>query len=92
MVLLGQVSFSLYLVHFAVLDLLSWTAVEGLFPRNSDVGSLLYFACLLSISTAVAYLCYRMIELPGIALGKRVITLLNRPPAAAHVPTREAET
>jgi peptidoglycan/LPS O-acetylase OafA/YrhL len=85
-ILLGQVSFSLYLVHFAVLDLLSRIGVQGLFART-DLGSILYLLCVLALSGAVSYVCYRTIELPGIALGKHLIRHLDgvASPRPAHV-------
>jgi len=74
--LMGKVSFSAYLLHFATLRLL------GAFPAAYDAGASGYRAILAFVLTwpvaalltfAAAWCSYRAIELPGMALGKVLI-------------------
>jgi peptidoglycan/LPS O-acetylase OafA/YrhL len=73
---IGQVSFSAYLLHFAVLRLVA--AYPGLFhPAATSYPAILAygfgFLLVTSITYAVAWLSYRAIERPMIGLGKRLI-------------------
>jgi peptidoglycan/LPS O-acetylase OafA/YrhL len=73
---LGRWSFSLYLVHFAVLRVfrdLGWSAAFA----PGDAGSAAHFAAVLAVSAAVAAATYRCVERPGIALGARWIARLE---------------
>ena len=74
--LMGKVSFSAYLLHFATLRLL------GTFPAAYGAGATGYRAILAFVLTwpvaavltfAAAWCSYRVIELPGMALGKVLI-------------------
>jgi peptidoglycan/LPS O-acetylase OafA/YrhL len=73
---IGQVSFSMYLLHFAVLHGVS--LLPGMFhTRSTGVIAILAYAvafvfCTL-VSFALSALSYRFIEQPGVALGKRLI-------------------
>lgn len=62
---LGQVSYSLYLVHFPIM--LGLTYALGRFIPLS-----LVLALVLPASLAAAQLCWRWVELPAIALGRRL--------------------
>jgi peptidoglycan/LPS O-acetylase OafA/YrhL len=80
---LGRCSFSIYLVHFALLH-----------PVHSAVGSLttergagflaLYYASLLACSWAVAAVSYRFVEVPFIQLGRRLSLSSGLPRLAPH--------
>lgn len=72
---LGKISYSTYLCHAPIVYTLApvYSLVSSLLPR--DLG---YLACVvLTLATAlpVAYLCFILIEQPGISLGSK---LLNR--------------
>jgi peptidoglycan/LPS O-acetylase OafA/YrhL len=73
----GLVSYSLYLIHEPMLGLLGHS-LNAFFPTFPYLG--VYALCLVAwfIIVGVAYLFYRFIELPSIALGKRVIELRRK--------------
>lgn len=70
---IGRLSFSMYLVHFKVLELLG-TKLETFGHGNIGFGSLLLLT--LIISLFISYFTYKYIELPGISWGKRCIKRL----------------
>lgn len=74
---IGQVSFSAYLWHFAVLDGIRYTPLKSVLDGVSgSVAILLFplvFAVVALITYCVAYLTFRFVETPGIDLGKRII-------------------
>ena len=78
---LGRISYSLYLLHAVVLILIS-RIVPDLASRTPAVrlaAGLTYLAVVL----ALAWLTYRMVELPGQALGRRLTARLA---PTAHLP------
>jgi peptidoglycan/LPS O-acetylase OafA/YrhL len=78
---LGKRSFSIFLLHFAVLDAFSRSGAGAWFA-GSDAGAVLLFLCVLGIAAALSSLTCRWIERPGIAWGARLIDALERAPAA----------
>ena len=70
-IFLGKISFSLYLVHFFVIGL--FRDAEGLEEMHGNLGFLLGFLIVFAVSSAFASMLYRFVEVPGIALGKKVI-------------------
>jgi peptidoglycan/LPS O-acetylase OafA/YrhL len=77
---LGRVSFSCYLLHNTVKDLIS-PYIMGLHLPPLP-GFLVMITAVGGLSCALATLSYRYIELPGIALGKRLIVWLDSRGAA----------
>jgi peptidoglycan/LPS O-acetylase OafA/YrhL len=76
---LGRISYSLYLVHYAVLHYLSKLQLIDFTP-SPVVSFFIRFSLLLIISSLVSFLTYRLIEQPGQKFGFLVINhLLNRP-------------
>jgi peptidoglycan/LPS O-acetylase OafA/YrhL len=80
---LGNISYSLYLIHFPVAilvtKLLSRIFSDGTSPV---VATAILLALALPVSFAISFLIYRFIEIPFIALGKRLskrLTLLSVP-------------
>ncbi len=74
---IGKVSFSMYLVHFAVLYWLKeYNFVE--FTQNSVLNYTIRFCVATSISVLIATLFYHAVELPFQQLGKKVIDRLER--------------
>jgi peptidoglycan/LPS O-acetylase OafA/YrhL len=76
---IGLYSYSIYLLHQPLLD---WTgkALTNGFPHMGKLA--VFFSCV-SMSVVVvplAGLCYRFIEQPGIALGKKILKGLNDTP------------
>ena len=73
---LGRISYSIYLCHFIVITLLAGTyaVVEQHFPPSAT-----YVVCAaitLSITVAVSWAAYAVVEKPGITLGKTVLASL----------------
>ncbi len=86
---LGTVSFSGYLSHFAVLDLtdrgfrgLPARALEGVSPFLRLV---VFVAATLAGTVLVSTLTYRLIEVPGQALGRRLIRRMEAGRAATEL-------
>ncbi|MDI1299025.1 acyltransferase family protein [Methylotenera sp.] len=61
---LGEISFSLYLVHFQVLiSLMSWLVIQDYTAKGSiDQMAFLGFACLTVIVSVLVAWCFRVIE------------------------------
>jgi peptidoglycan/LPS O-acetylase OafA/YrhL len=80
---LGNVSYSLYLIHFPVAILVA-KILSRTFSDNTNplTATAVLMAFSLTISFALAAFIYRFIEIPSIALGKRVSKqfILSRAP------------
>jgi peptidoglycan/LPS O-acetylase OafA/YrhL len=70
--LIGEISFSMYLVHFAVIYLLTSIGLTALFKRG-DLSSALFYLCVVTVSALISRFTYAQVESRGIALGKRII-------------------
>jgi peptidoglycan/LPS O-acetylase OafA/YrhL len=71
---LGRVSYSIYLLHFVVLALLT-----PLLPPRTGLAGGIGFALLVAFATCVlAPLCYRGVELPSIRAGNAACRVLAR--------------
>jgi peptidoglycan/LPS O-acetylase OafA/YrhL len=81
---LGKRSYSIFLLHFAVLDAFSWSGASAWFAR-SNVGGILQFLCVLGAAAALSTLSWRYVEQPGIACGAHLVDLLERAPACGAV-------
>jgi peptidoglycan/LPS O-acetylase OafA/YrhL len=81
---LGRISFSVYLLHVPILNLLAPRIVSPGAPWSGITLALLLFAVVVPVSMA----CHRWIEVPSIALGNRVCRLwaarLGTPPLESH--------
>lgn len=78
-VFIGQISFSMYLIHFFVLDtifILFGDRLQEDLP-NSIVLVVLFLSTLL-IATVLSYLLYRFIEQPGVKLGRKISANLKK--------------
>lgn len=65
---LGRISYSLYLVHWTVIGLFAPRLVDG-----SAVGNALLLVAVVAASIAISVPFHRFVELPAIALGRRVV-------------------
>jgi peptidoglycan/LPS O-acetylase OafA/YrhL len=83
---LGNASYSLYLIHFPVAILLA-KILSRVFSSetNAIAATAVLMAFGLPISLALASLIYRLVELPSIAIGKRVSKQLTLSHAAIKV-------
>ena len=75
--LLGKLSFSMYLVHFAVLQYFYKFGFSGLFPKSNSA-SLLHYLCVILVATFLSWFLYKYIEKTGIALGRHLIEKLEQ--------------
>jgi peptidoglycan/LPS O-acetylase OafA/YrhL len=77
----GKISYSLYFVHFAVLQYCYRQWPDGL-PLPAPAATPAAYLLLLTLAGAVAWVTYHAIELPGIALGRRLVARLEARRAA----------
>jgi peptidoglycan/LPS O-acetylase OafA/YrhL len=73
---LGEVSFSAYLVHWAVIDFLRYLGNAGYYDYNvtgipAIVGFIPAFACVATITYAISRITYTYIEKPFIAMSRQ---------------------
>jgi len=73
---IGKVSYSLYLTHFLVWDLFK-KIFHGDFFIKGDLGTVIAFLMIFSVSLVVSYLTYFLIEKPGIKVGNLLIEYLD---------------
>ena len=78
MVFIGQISFSMYLIHFFVLDMFTkffLHKLTSLLP--SSIVLVIVFLSTLLVAIVLSYLLYKIIELPGIKLGRKISTKMK---------------
>lgn len=75
-ILIGKLSFSMYLTHFAIIDFFRVTGISARFGRG-DGPALLHYLLVVVATAGVSWICYRAIERPGIAAGRRLIERLE---------------
>lgn len=73
----GKVSYSLYILHFAVLSLFQYVVPQGLFDSHSSLWLLGMFVPVILVSYALSVVSYQWIERPGIELGNKFIAKLE---------------
>jgi peptidoglycan/LPS O-acetylase OafA/YrhL len=71
---LGKLSFSMYLIHFAVLELF---AMLGIFYEQGDSDSITHYLCVVILTAVLSYVFYNFIEKPGVLIGRRLIDRLE---------------
>ena len=74
-VLIGRLSFSIYLVHFMVLNIMKVIFYDG-FTFEGNIGFILAFVLVLVMSICISYVTHKAIEIPGINLGKYIVKKL----------------
>lgn len=79
---LGDISYSLYLVHLSILGLITGFGTERLglafMTRSGEVATIVAMAATLAVTLLISDLIYRYIELPMIAMGKTVAKMIER--------------
>lgn len=70
-VFLGKISYSIYLVHFAVVYWLEFFHFDNIF-YNPTLSYILRFLIIFTISTLISYITYRIIEKPFIKIGSSI--------------------
>ena len=85
---IGDVSYGVYLIHLLVmLPVCGWLAVS--FPDLTPLPRLLSALTLTCVLTyGSAWLCYRFIEKPGIALGRKIASRVQKPKPTAALPEK----
>ncbi len=73
----GKLSFSMYLVHFAVIELAQRWLLPAPQPAR-DLGWAGLFVLVTAIAALLSKLTYELVERRGVALGKRVIAVLEQ--------------
>jgi len=81
---IGKRSYSMYLTHFAVLELFAAIGVSRAFG-SGNVTAVLHFATVVMATAAVSWLCHLLIERPGIEAGRRLIERGEAQRAAALI-------
>jgi peptidoglycan/LPS O-acetylase OafA/YrhL len=69
---IGKLSFSMYLIHFSILFLMWKLNILDLI-NSQMINFGIRYTILIILTSLVAYLTYRFIELPGVNLGKKII-------------------
>lgn len=74
---IGQLSFSMYIVHFFLIISMNSFGIGHLIPItnlfSSIVNYILLYSLVLSLTYAISYFSYKFIEVPGQNLGKKLI-------------------
>ena len=70
--MIGKISFSMYMTHFAILRYSSRFGLCDIFPK-SNLSSLLFFTLVVLATAVVSFFCYKFIEKNGMQLGKYLI-------------------
>jgi peptidoglycan/LPS O-acetylase OafA/YrhL len=76
-IIIGKISFSMYLVHFAVSYFFARFGISAFFGQ-SDVSSVLHFLCIVAVTVPLSAFFYITVEQQGILLGKRVIDRMEQ--------------
>lgn len=88
---IGKLSFSMYLTHFVILY-----AVKAVFPNGFGMGEngdfFVSFFVIMGATIVVSYITYKLIEVPGIKLGKRVINTLEERKSKQIESSKSAES
>jgi peptidoglycan/LPS O-acetylase OafA/YrhL len=91
---LGKISFSMYLIHFAVLEAFSKLGISAIFQKG-DASSILHYLCVVTVTAPLSYLFYTTVERQGILVGKRLIDRLEQSApgdAPLSIDVRQTET
>jgi peptidoglycan/LPS O-acetylase OafA/YrhL len=79
--LVGEISFSMYIIHIAVIYFLTKIGFTLLFEPG-DLSSILYYLCVVAVSVLISRFLYATVETRGISFGKNIIKRLEAPAGA----------
>lgn len=88
---LGKLSFSMYLIHIAVLRLFGEAGLNTVFG-NGNLESIMFFLFVLFVSAGISWFTYRYIEKTGIAVGRKLIDRLEGGRATRPLSSLSTET
>lgn len=74
--LIGKLSFSIYLVHIMVINILNSILLKNGFILDGNKNFVLKYLLVLTISISISYITYNLFEIPGINFGKDIIKKL----------------
>ncbi len=89
-VLIGKLSFSMYLVHFAVLRALGAIFPNG-FPLKGTLAMIAGYVLIAELTILISLGTYRYIEKPGMDLGRILIDRLEGSHALASSPSNQGD-
>ncbi|MFD3547883.1 acyltransferase family protein [Streptomyces sp. NPDC058655] len=85
---LGAISYSVYVVHVPVLHAVHWLLDDAGLPKTGP-GKFIQPLIFMVLVLLLSHLTYRLVELPGQRLGKRVLKALERRSARGATPPAE---
>lgn len=78
----GLVSYSMYIIHFPVVHFLNYIKFSRMIPVTDFYSSLLSFIIMciviIAITYPISYITYKLIEVPGQNLGRKLIKKINQ--------------
>ncbi|WP_142850975.1 acyltransferase [Telmatospirillum sp. J64-1] len=78
---LGRISYSFYLLHLSVFYFTSWLFVSLGF--SGEMANLLIALFSIPLTLPLAFACYRLVEMPSMALGRRLGSRIGAQPLPA---------
>lgn len=76
---IGQVSFSMYIIHFFLIIMMNLLGIAHLIPVTnlftSIINYILLYILIVALTYAISYFSYKLIEIPGQNLGKKIIKI-----------------
>lgn len=79
-IFIGKISFSMYLIHFFVIDVVELLLLNRTKSILSEVPSLIFiFIVTLLVSTGLSYLSFLFVEQKGINLGRKISNKMKAP-------------
>ena len=77
--LIGKVSFSIYLLHMTILSIAHKLAERAGISETGNLRFLAAYCVIVLVCVAVSYCAYRLVELPGMRLGSKLVRAVDKP-------------
>jgi peptidoglycan/LPS O-acetylase OafA/YrhL len=74
----GRISFSLYLIHFIVIDFLLTIFPAGIIGLGKTINFFVFFIFTIILSCLISHITYKYIEAPGMQAGRTLIQKINQ--------------
>lgn len=79
---IGRLSFSMYIIHFFVIIMMNFLKIAHIIPVTnlftSIINYILLYIVIFTFSYIISYFTYKLVELPGQNLGRRLIKKLDQ--------------
>ncbi|GAB1695029.1 hypothetical protein KRM28CT15_68320 [Krasilnikovia sp. M28-CT-15] len=85
LVMLGMISYSIYLVHYVLIKALD-PILANLADRLSPIAQIPVLVLFLGVLIGISWVTYRIVEIPGQKLGRRIDRLVAPPSRVASPP------